>query len=136
MGLRRIGVSIPDDLLEKFDEVVGERGYSSRSEALRDAVRSFIVEHAWTEEEGELIGVITTIYDHGKRGLEAHLTDVQHDFPGEVEGSFHVHLTGELCLEVILLRGSAEDVGRMADELSSTKGVKQVDLVTTSAEQI
>ena len=37
--LSRIGISLPENLLEKFDEIITIRGYSSRSEGIRDAIR-------------------------------------------------------------------------------------------------
>jgi len=40
--LARIGVSLPENLLEKFDEIITKRGYSSRSEGIRDAIRGYI----------------------------------------------------------------------------------------------
>lgn len=135
MGLKRIGVSIPEELLERFDESVEDRGYDSRSEALRDAVRDFIVEQEWAEEGVELIGIITLTYDHSRKGLEARLTEIQHEFPGDVSGSFHVHLSSHRCLEVMMLRGTSAQIKEAVDVLSSTKGVKQVKLVTTSAEE-
>lgn len=137
MGVSRIGVSIDEDLLERFDEVREERGYSSRSEALRDAIRDFIVGHRWdVDEEAEVVGVVTLIYDHSRPGLEARLTEMQHEFPGRVDGSFHVHLARERCLEVVLFRGKPPHVRDVVDRLSSTKGVKQVELVTTSEGEI
>lgn len=134
MGVKRIGVSIPEELLDRFDDVVEKRGYDSRSEALRDAVRDFIVEHEWQEGEGDLIGVVTLVYDHDRPGLESRMTDVQHGFSGRVDGTFHVHLSSDRCLEVMLLRGPAAEIGDLADTLSAMKGVKHLKLVTTTGE--
>lgn len=135
MGVKRIGVSIPEELLDRFDDVVERRGYDSRSEALRDAVRDFIVEREWEDEGAELIGVVTLVYDHSRRGLESRLTEAQHEFPGGVDGSFHVHLSSDRCLEVTMLRGRPGEIRDLADDLSSMKGVKQVRLVTASPEE-
>lgn len=133
MGVTRIGVSIPEDLLNSFDETVAERGYSSRSEALRDAIRDFITKHAWEGGEGaEVMGVVALTYEHSSKGLEARLTDLQHEFPGNVQGSFHVHLTRDRCIEVMVLRGSGDDIGELVDTLSPIRGVKQVELLTAS----
>ena len=38
-GVLRFGVSIPPDLLEKFDKIIEAEGYDSRSEAIRDMIR-------------------------------------------------------------------------------------------------
>ena len=35
----RISISLPSKLLREFDEIIAERGYASRSEAIRDAIR-------------------------------------------------------------------------------------------------
>ena len=54
MKLKRFGVSIPEDLLSKFDEIVLEKGYVGRSEAIRDAMRLYITRHSEeTGQEGE-----------------------------------------------------------------------------------
>ncbi len=39
-SLVRFGVSLEEELLESFDSLSAERGYSNRSEALRDLMRS------------------------------------------------------------------------------------------------
>jgi CopG family nickel-responsive transcriptional regulator len=68
--LTRIGVSLPENLLEKFDEIITKRGYSSRSEGIRDAIRNYIRYYAWMSEvEGERAGTISMVYDHTQRGL-------------------------------------------------------------------
>ena len=75
IGLTRIGVSLPSNLLNKFDGIIRGRGYSSRSEGIRDAIRAYIVEYEWMEREtGEEIGTITYLYDHSQRGLGDQLT--------------------------------------------------------------
>ena len=61
--LERTCVSLPSDLLDRFDEIIEKRGYSSRSEALRDAIRNYIVNYEWMNEvQGERVGVISLVY--------------------------------------------------------------------------
>ncbi|MCD6382038.1 MAG: ribbon-helix-helix protein, CopG family, partial [Candidatus Hydrothermae bacterium] len=43
----RFGVSMDRELLELFDSVISSKGYSSRSEAIRDLIRGMIVEERW-----------------------------------------------------------------------------------------
>lgn len=67
--LMRIGVSLPDNLLNRFDEIIAKRGYSSRSEGIRDAIRSYILNYEWMSEvEGDRIGIVSLVYDHDQRG--------------------------------------------------------------------
>jgi len=131
--LMRVGISLPENLLNKFDEIILQRGYSSRSEGVRDAIRSYIVNFEWMSDvQGERVGVITIVYSHSQRGLEDNLTEIQHDFGGIIQSSLHVHLDHDNCLEVVVLRGEGQDVRKAAERMMSLKGVKHVKLTTTS----
>lgn len=129
----RIGVSLPVNLLERFDEIILQRGYSSRSEGIRDSIRNYIVQFEWMSDvQGERVGVITIVYSHVQRGLEGNLTDIQHEFSSIIQSSMHVHLDHDNCLEVIVLRGEGKDVKTAAERMMALKGVKHVKLTTTS----
>ena len=129
----RIGVSLPEKLLSRFDEIILKRGYSSRSEGLRDAIRNYIVHYEWMSDvQGERVGVITLVYSHSQRGLVENLTEIQHDSGDIIQSSLHVHLDHDNCLEVIVLRGEGNDVRVAAERMMSLKGVKHVKLTTTS----
>lgn len=131
--LMRVGISLPENLLNKFDEIILQRGYSSRSEGVRDAIRSYIVNFEWMSDvHGERVGVITIVYSHSQRGLEDNLTEIQHDFGGLIQSSLHVHLDHDNCLEVVVLRGEGQDVKKAAERMMALKGVKHVKLTTTS----
>jgi CopG family nickel-responsive transcriptional regulator len=131
-GLTRIGVSLPSNLLSKFDTIIRGRGYSSRSEGIRDAIRAYIVEYEWMEREsGEEIGTVTYIYDHNQRGLGDELTEVQHRFMQMIKSSTHIHLDNENCFEIIVIKGDARKIKELAERIMSLKGVKHVKLTTT-----
>ncbi|MFO7772379.1 MAG: ribbon-helix-helix protein, CopG family, partial [Dehalococcoidia bacterium] len=65
----RFGVSVPMNLMEEFDEKIGEKMYTNRSEAIRDLIRDFLVEEKWEESEEEVYGSLTLIYDHEKKDI-------------------------------------------------------------------
>jgi CopG family nickel-responsive transcriptional regulator len=131
--LMRIGVSLPDNLLGRFDEIIKKRGYSSRSEGIRDAIRNYILHYEWMNEvEGERIGVITLIYEHDQRGLVNSLTDIQHMYTGLIRSSVHVHLDHDNCMEIVMLQGEGKLVKEIAEKMMSLKGVKHVKLATIS----
>ncbi len=130
--LSRIGVAIDSDLLRKFDDLIGSRGYTNRSEAFRDMIRDELVATASEEPEREVVGTVTLVYDHHVRMLSDKLTDMQHDHYHLVLSTLHVHLDHDNCLEVMVLRGKARAVKRMADALISTKGVKHGRLTITA----
>lgn len=131
-GLTRIGVSLPANLLNKFDRIIRGRGYSSRSEGIRDSIRAYIVEYEWMEREtGEEIGTITYLYDHSQRGLGDELTEAQHNYISMIKTATHIHLDEENCFEVIVMRGEGRKIKELAENIMSLKGVKHVKLTTT-----
>ncbi|KGK99167.1 nickel-responsive regulator [Methanococcoides methylutens] len=129
--LMRIGVSLPDNLLTKFDSIIERRGYSSRSEGIRDAIRNYINQYEWMSDiRGRRVGTITVIYDHTKRGLSNAIADIQHDYSELIKSSVHIHLDHDNCLEVIIFDGEGEHVKDMDERLMALKGVKYVKLNT------
>jgi CopG family nickel-responsive transcriptional regulator len=129
--LVRFGVSIEDNLLKKFDQLISKRGYSTRSEALRDLIRQELVKKEW-EENQNVAGTITFIYDHHKRGLSSQLTDLQHDHQDTIISTQHIHLDHHNCLEIVAVRGKASEVQELANALRSVKGVRHGALSMTS----
>ena len=130
--LRRFGVAMEPELLERFDEYVGRRG-SSRSEALRDLVRGALVEAEGEDTDQEVVGTLTMVFDHHARDLADRLDAIQHDHFREIVSTTHVHLDAHNCLEVLILQGSSARIRRVADLLLGTKGVQHGRLVTTLA---
>ena len=120
----RLGVSLPKELLEPFDRLVESKGYQSRSEAIRDLIRKTRVEEEWRGEEREMAGTLTMVYDHHNRDLPMRLKDIQHDHHDLVVTTQHVHLDHHNCLEVLVLRGPAREIARLADRLIACNGVK------------
>lgn len=131
--LSRIGVAIDFDLLEQFDRLIAQRGYTNRSEAFRDLIRNELVEKAWESPESNVVGTVTLVYDHHVRLLNEKLTDLQHDYHRAILSTLHVHLDHDHCLEVLVVRGKAAEVERVAGALISTKGVKHGRLTITTS---
>ena len=130
--LARFGISIDQQLLEQFDELITRKGYVNRSEAIRDLIRNDLVENSWQIGDAETVGTVTLVYDHHTRDLSDKLTEHQHSHHDAIVSAMHVHLDAHHCLEVVVVRGTASKVKRLADELIGTKGVKHGKLVTTT----
>ena len=130
--LSRIGVAIDSDLLHKFDQYIGQRGYTNRSEAFRDLIRDALIEKTAEKPDSIVVGTLTLVYDHHVRLLSDRLTAMQHDHFHLVLSTLHVHLDHNNCLEVLILKGKAAAVQKMADALISTKGVMHGRLTITS----
>ena len=131
MKLVRFGVSIPEELIRKFDEHIREKHYSNRSEAIRDMMRKELIQEE-VDQNMEVVGVLNILYDHHQRELADKLTGLQHDNHRLVLSSMHIHLDHDNCVEVVLLRGKSSDVRSLAEALIATKGVKHGTLNITS----
>jgi len=136
-GTVRFGVSLEPELRDRFDRYLAERGYASRSEALRDLVREALAQHAVEHHEGEVVGTLTLLYDHHAPGLAEKLVSHQHHHHHHhtrVLTTTHIHVDHRNCLEVLVLRGPAERVRELAHALRALKGVQQGQLVCTPVE--
>ncbi len=131
-SLIRTGISLERDLLERFDQTIRQKGYGSRSEAIRDLVRDQFVEEDIISDR-VVVATLTLVYDHHQPKLSEQLIGAQHDYKGEVLASTHVHLDHHNCLEVIILKGRGTEAKAFADHLLSLKGVKHGRLVLTNA---
>ncbi|RLE30681.1 nickel-responsive transcriptional regulator NikR [Candidatus Acetothermia bacterium] len=131
MALVRFGVSIDQELLERFDRQVVQRGYANRSEAIRDLIRERLVQEEWRRGE-EVVGVIILVYDHHVREIEAKITDIQHELYSHVLASMHVHLDHDRCLEVVAVRGEGERIAELAARLIGLRGVRHGRLTATT----
>jgi CopG family nickel-responsive transcriptional regulator len=133
--LVRFGVSMNEQLLKMFDKKIVARGYANRSEAVRDLIRNRLVEMEWEDENQEVAGTITLVYDHHVRGLSHLLTELQHNSHELFLTTTHVHLDHHNCLEVLVIKGPAGKVREVADRLVGVKGVKHGQLTITSTGQ-
>ena len=122
--LTRFGVSLDEELLEPFDALCAVKGYSNRTEAIRDHIRKALVAEEWQQADGQGAGTLTLVYDHHKNDLARRLTQMQHDEHDIIIATLHVHLDHHNCLEVLILKGEAARVRALADKLISCKGVK------------
>lgn len=129
--LVRMSVAIERPLFNLLEELVRSRGYENRSEYIRDLVRGELVKGEW-ENDKEVLGTITLLYDHHHRQLPEKLIDLQHHHPATVLVTTHLHLTHDLCAEVILARGRASVVRDLAQALHQQKGVLHAELSMTS----
>jgi len=130
--VERFSVSIETALLRAFDNYLRQAGYTTRSEGIRDLIRARIVEKEWQDPSAEVVGIITLVYDHHKRELTDKLTDLQHKFLKEIISTTHIHLDRHNCLEVVIVRGRANRISKIANTLISTTGVKHGRLMTTT----
>jgi len=128
----RFGVSIDEKLLDRFDALINEKGYVNRSEAIRDLIRDMLVKEDVSDPNSEVIGTLTLVYSHDVREIADKLNDLQHDNYKYIISSVHVHMDEHNCLEVLLMRGTAQQVKKIADNLLAIKNVRHGKLTVTT----
>ena len=129
--LARIGVSLESELLQQFDVVISQKGYSNRSEAIRDLIRDHLVE-IQVDRNKVVVGTLTIVYDHHRPNLTEKLIEAQHQLGGKVLSALHVHLDHHHCLEVVVVKGRSREVRDFANGILSLRGVNHGQLVVTS----
>lgn len=129
--LIRFGVSVDQTLLEKFDALINEKKYTSRSEAIRDLIRESLIKKEW-DSNREVTGAITLVFDHHKRELVNSLIQIQHDYHNTIISTQHIHLDHQHCLEVVVIKGKSQQAEELFNALKSAKGVKHAGFTITS----
>ncbi len=129
--LIRFSVSMDEKLLTQFDDYIGHRGYSNRSEAVRDLIRKMLVNEEW-EQDSEVVGVVTLVYNHHQPQLQEKITELQHEYHHQITSTTHVHMDHHNCLEVTIVKGRASQVRELAEKLIALRGVKNGNLTMSS----
>jgi CopG family transcriptional regulator, nickel-responsive regulator len=119
----RISMSLPEELLVALDQMVSERGFASRSQAISETLHHSLVEHKRQQGDEVMVGTITLLYDNATPGLTKQLGDLQLRHIDEVISSLHVHLMHNQTMEVILVQGPATRLQRIADQMITRRGV-------------
>jgi CopG family transcriptional regulator, nickel-responsive regulator len=128
----RFGVSIDQDLLENYDRLIHERGYATRSEALRDLIREALIQQKIeTNSDINALGSLTLVYDHHASNLLREMGSLQHKFHETILSVMHLHVSHDDCMEVIALRGVVAEIVELANNLLSLKGIKNGKLFLT-----
>jgi len=130
--LQRIGISLDAHLLERFDLLIGRRGYENRSEAVRDLIREALVEEEWKGTSRDAVGAVFLVYAHEPMDLSQKLTEIQHSDFGLISSSLHIHLDEHHCLEILVLRGPSRRIRELAGRLIAVRGVKHGRFVPTT----
>jgi CopG family nickel-responsive transcriptional regulator len=127
--VERITMSIDESLAKAFDQLIKDRGYASRSEAMRDLLRRDVEAYRHeTDDAAYCVASLSYVYNHHERKLAERLAEAQHRHHNLVVSTMHVHLDHENCLEAVVLKGPAKEVRALADRTRSERGVRHAHL--------
>ncbi|MFA6134914.1 MAG: nickel-responsive transcriptional regulator NikR [Phycisphaerae bacterium] len=130
--LARTALSLEENLLTAFDRWMASHGYTNRSQAVRDLIRSALIEEEWSDPRARVVAALSLIYDHAAHTLAQAITQIQHEDHHAILCSQHVHLDRHRCLEVILMQGTAAQLRRLSDAIVATRGVQAGKLTLMS----
>lgn len=133
-GVVRFTVSLEEDLLERFDKYCAQEQLATRSEAVRQLIHERLINRTWQSGTREVAGTLTLLYDHHRADLGTRLARLQHDNTDLIVSTTHVHLNHDACLEVVILRGPARRLQKIAAQLKGLKGIFKGELVVASTD--
>ena len=123
--MRRVTLSLDDELAEQFDQWAERHQYGTRSEAFRDLLRGRLeAEELAQGGDRECAAAVSFVYDHHERQLASRLTEAQHAHHDICLSTLHVHLDHDNCLETTVLRGPMDAVMQFAESLIAERGVR------------
>ncbi|MEM0084251.1 MAG: nickel-responsive transcriptional regulator NikR [Candidatus Methanomethylicia archaeon] len=125
-----VSITIPDELLSRFDEFIKTRGYYSRSEAFRDAIRSLLAEAEISKlKEGKIAATIMITYDYNSRDIDLRLSEIRHEFDDAIIENIHRHVDQKYCLEILIVEGSNDRIMRLIGRIRGLRGIQQVKAI-------
>ena len=133
MPVTRFGVSLEEELLEALDLYVNNNKYSNRSQAVRQLIERNIVERKW-QCNNIVAGALVIIYDHHKKDIPQKSNNIKYDYHEVILSSQLFHLSPEVCMEIIALKGEAMVLTEFSDKIIGIKGLKHGKLIMSKAE--
>ena len=136
--MERITMSLEDNLAQQFDELIKERGYKNRSEAMRDIIREQLHRaHLDEDDNGHCVASLSYVYNHHESELAGKITSSHHAHHDLTMSTMHVHLDHDNCLEIVVLKGHTSDVRSFANTVMAVRGVRHghVHLVPVETEE-
>ncbi len=130
--LIRFGISIPGDLLHKFDAHLSQHKNLNRSEAIRDLIKDRLVQSEWQDGRGEQLATVTLVYTSKDPDCPRRLVDAKRALGARLLSSTQVRVSDSQVLDVLVLRGVATTIRSDAESLVSTKGLSHGKLVMTT----
>lgn len=133
MAVTRFGVSLESDLLEALDGYVQTNNYPNRSQAIRHLIEKNLVESKW-KCNNMVAGAILLILDGSKQEVRNKMAEVQLQHAALILSTQRFFLSGEKVMEIIAVKGTANDLSSLADQLISIKGVEHGKLTMSKAQ--
>lgn len=130
--LIRFGISIPADLLKKFDQHLEAKDKQNRSDAIRDLIRDRLVAEAWTEGKGDQIATLTLVYDGQSPDMLRRLAEGKRALGAYLAATIHSRVSTHQDVEVLVLKGPVANIRSGAEAALGVKGLTHGKLVMSA----
>lgn len=122
-----ISITLPSDLLKKFDQFSKARGYYSRSEAFRDAIRSLIAESEIAKAQtGNVAATLMITCEYARRETDLRMSEIRHEFDDIVVENVHRHINKQYCLDIFIAEGNHQRVLELIGRIRGMRGIQEV----------
>lgn len=125
-----VSITLPEELLQQFEKFMETRGYYSRSEAFRDAIRNLIAEseiNKMGEEKSTATIMVTSEY--GRKDVENRIAELRHEFDDIIIENIHRHIKDQYCLEILIAEGESKRILDLMGRIRGIRGIQQVKAV-------
>lgn len=133
--MERFTISLDEELARAFDALIVARGYSNRSEAVRDILRGQIEASRLARQDApHCVANLSYVFNHHERELAERVVHDQHAHHDLCVATLHAHLDHDNCMESVILRGATDAVRAFAEALIARPGIRHGQLNLVSAE--
>ncbi len=131
-----VSISLTSGLLRKIDSLIKDRGYSSRSEAIRMAIRDTLSKFALERlERGQVVSTVTVIFDREQHALNSHLMDLRHEYEDSIFSNMHLHVGTGYCVEIFMVRDEYVKVLDFISRVRALRGIREVKYTLTPIDE-
>ena len=124
-------MSLPSNLLDKFDKSMKNVGFADRSKAIQASLYEFIYNNEWKQAEndnGYGAGALVILYDNHLFGNDTGSIQNQHEYTDIIVSTTHLHLDHHNCLENIILKGKISRIKNFSRFISESRGIKSLKM--------
>lgn len=128
-----VSISLTEKILEDIDKIKGTRGYFSRSEVIRDAIRGLITENEVSIQNADKVfAIIIIIVNYERHDVEHKISQLKHEFYEIVVEDTHRHVENLYCIETLFAQGSNSAIGQLIGRIRGIRGINQLKFTLVS----
>ena len=118
----RFSVSIQKNLVMEFDEIIEQKGFKNRSNALQEIIRKYINDQSIDKQNTYTLNIY---YNHK---LSKDISQVENSYPCSVISSINAHIDLNKSIKIVTLHCSDAMMMKIKEKYKILEGVEKVKL--------